>query len=100
MLKNIATLAALLLLASGTMAADLATRHHLPTAPSTTECLACHAQGDYAKLAEKTQALTPNPHRSHMGDLECQSCHAWKGDLHLLCNDCHHFTYEKKAKAK
>ena len=58
--------------------------------PADAECLACHG-GTYAKLAESTRNLTPNPHDSHMADVQCSACHRWKGASRLMCSDCHSF---------
>lgn len=61
-------------------------------------CKQCH--GDYDKLAKMTANLDPNPHHSHLGDVNCTDCH--KPDLakpQIVCNDCHKFTIRKKAAA-
>lgn len=64
------------------------------------QCKACH--GDYSKLAKMTENLDPNPHHSHLGDVNCTDCH--KPDQEkpqLVCNQCHKFTIrEKKTAAK
>ncbi len=60
------------------------------------QCKACH--GDYAKLAAATAKLEPNPHRNHLGDVNCVECH--KPDQAkpvLMCNQCHKFTLREKA---
>ena len=63
------------------------------------QCKACH--GDYAKLAEKTKNLDPKPHKSHLGDVDCQECHkADKAKPELTCNQCHKFTIRTKEAAK
>jgi fumarate reductase flavoprotein subunit len=50
-------------------------------------CLGCH--GDYPKVAEKTKKLDPNPHDSHLGEIECGQCHhAHKASV-LVCAGCH-----------
>ena len=55
------------------------------------QCMQCH--GDYTKLAEQTAHLDPNPHRSHMGEVNCTECHAKdRAEPELMCNSCHHFT--------
>ena len=36
------------------------------------QCKACH--GDYSKLAKMTENLDPNPHHSHLGDVNCTDC--------------------------
>jgi fumarate reductase flavoprotein subunit len=50
-------------------------------------CLGCH--GDYQKVAAKTDKLDPNPHDSHLGEIDCGKCHhAHKPSL-IACNECH-----------
>ena len=50
-------------------------------------CLGCH--GDYPKVAAKTNKLDPNPHDSHLGEIECGQCHhAHKASV-LVCAGCH-----------
>jgi len=54
-----------------------------------TVCLGCH--GDYGKVAAKTNQLDPNPHDSHLGEIECGKCHhAHKASVNF-CNECHQF---------
>ena len=74
------------------------------------QCMKCH--GDYAKLAEKTmmtpmvrsrsaKMLDPNPHFSHLGEVNCEDCHkADKAKPELMCNTCHQFKVRAKAAAK
>ena len=61
----------------------------MPSKPTQTACLACH--GSYAELAKRTATLKPNPHDSHMGDLECTVCHKAHKQSKVYCNDCHTF---------
>ena len=57
------------------------------------QCMACH--GDYQKLAKATEKLTPNPHASHLGDVNCEDCHkADKAQPELMCNQCHQFAFK------
>jgi fumarate reductase flavoprotein subunit len=50
-------------------------------------CLGCH--GDYGKVAAKTNKLDPNPHNSHLGEVDCGKCHhAHKASVNA-CNECH-----------
>ena len=58
-----------------------------------TKCLQCHVS--YDKLAEATKDIKPNPHKSHLGAVNCTECH--KADKpsrqpELMCNTCHNFT--------
>ena len=36
------------------------------------QCMQCH--GDYDKLAKQTADLVPNPHHSHLGQVNCEDC--------------------------
>ena len=61
------------------------------------QCMKCH--GDYEKLGAQTADLVPNPHKSHLGAVNCEDCH--KANLSkpvLMCNECHNFTITKKQK--
>ena len=55
-------------------------------------CFKCHI--GYSKLAERTNKITPNPHESHLGYLECVACH----HIHKLsedyCRECHKFGFK------
>ena len=52
-------------------------------------CLGCH--GDYTKMAAKTSKIDPNPHASHLGEIDCAKCHhAHKASVNV-CNACHQF---------
>ena len=76
----------------------------LPSAPALlnrpspkSQCLQCHQS--YDALAEKTKNLEPNPHKSHLGAVNCVECH--KADKpskqpELMCNSCHNFTLKAK----
>lgn len=58
------------------------------------QCLSCH--GSYEALADKTEKLTPNPHRSHLGAVNCEECHkADSKQTELMCNQCHNFSYKQ-----
>lgn len=65
------------------------------------ECMKCH--GDYKALAKATSDYVPNPHYSHMGEVNCIECHkpAEAADApQPMCNSCHKFKFEKKAAGK
>ena len=97
-------LAAGLALSSAPMAADmtLAQMHGKMWPKSTgfatkTQCLKCHVS--YEALAERTKNVSPNPHVSHQGAVNCEDCH--KANLSkpvLMCNQCHNFTIRKDGK--
>ena len=60
------------------------------------QCLQCHQS--YDALAEKTKNLEPNPHKSHLGAVNCVECH--KADKpskqpELMCNSCNNFTLRR-----
>lgn len=58
-------------------------------APTTQDCMTCH--GSYKDVAGKTGSLRPNPHDSHMGELECTVCHKGHQQQTVFCNQCHTF---------
>jgi DnaJ-class molecular chaperone len=51
------------------------------------QCFQCH--GSYAKVAGKTKDLSPNPHDSHLGELECDVCHVGHKPNQFYCKTCH-----------
>lgn len=60
------------------------------------QCMQCH--GDYDKLGQQTANLVPNPHKSHLGQVNCEDCHkANQSKPVLMCNECHNFTIKKTA---
>lgn len=57
------------------------------------QCLTCHVS--YQDLAKKTEKLSPNPHWSHLGAVNCEDCHKPNAKQpELMCNDCHNFSYK------
>lgn len=52
------------------------------------KCTSCH--GDLAKLASRT-AGEINPHKSHLGQINCTSCHAGHEASVSYCSNCHDF---------
>ena len=59
---------------------------------TTAVCIQCH--GDRAKLGEQTQKVIPNPHDSHVGDVECELCHHAHKPSENYCGNCHEFGYK------
>ena len=65
----------------------------LPTLGDTVEndrCLVCH--GSYDSLAEKTKPeIFPerNPHKSHLGVINCTVCHFAHSESKAYCLECH-----------
>jgi Cytochrome c3 len=49
-------------------------------------CLGCH--GDYSKVVAKTSKINPNPHDSHLGEIECEKCHHSHKPSVNACNAC------------
>lgn len=60
-----------------------------PKPPEMTVCLGCH--GPYDKLAARGEKLEPNPHMSHLGELECDNCHHGHKPSTDYCARCHTF---------
>lgn len=66
-------------------------------------CIDCH--GTLADMAEVTNADHINPHDSHLGDINCTSCHAGHEPSVTYCSNCHVFdgmeiSHNNGAKAK
>ena len=52
-------------------------------------------------IAKATAKIEPNPHFSHLGEVNCQECHVGaKAKPELMCNSCHNFTLREKAAKK
>ena len=71
--------------------------------PAMKSCLECHAS--YAALATATaptdvdpadKESSANPHDSHMGQIDCYSCHKTHSQSELICAECHSFEFEPK----
>ncbi|MHA1559768.1 MAG: cytochrome c3 family protein, partial [Alphaproteobacteria bacterium] len=63
----------------------------LPADLSAAVCLDCH--GTFAEVAGRTDATFPNPHESHLGDLDCNSCHRAHAQPMDYCEQCHSFGF-------
>jgi nitrate/TMAO reductase-like tetraheme cytochrome c subunit len=59
----------------------------LPLTYTDTMCLQCHIS--YKHLANSTDFLAKNPHKSHNGELACKTCHVSHGDQIDYCSQCH-----------
>jgi len=55
-------------------------------------CFKCHI--GYLKLAERTNKITPNPHKSHIGNLECIACHHIHKASEDYCGECHNIGFK------
>jgi len=51
------------------------------------QCVNCH--GGYAEMANP--ALKFDPHTSHLGDINCTTCHKGHDAPQFYCNNCHSF---------
>jgi hypothetical protein len=54
------------------------------------KCLDCH--GPIDQLAQKTEPADfkdRNPHRSHLGEIDCTVCHKAHGESKIYCLQCH-----------
>lgn len=60
-----------------------------PTAKSvpTAKCLSCHT--NYEHLAALTEKVDPNPHKSHLGPIDCGNCHHQHTVSANYCGQCH-----------
>lgn len=55
-------------------------------------CMTCHAdtwERDVAALENYEEYGGYNPHDSHMGELDCGTCHSLHGESTYLCGTCH-----------
>lgn len=50
-------------------------------------CLRCH--GDYKLMGERTADVFPNPHASHLGEVDCRLCHKMHKESLNYCDECH-----------
>jgi hypothetical protein len=63
---------------------------YFPEGPaSMTACMECH--GSYSGLSVTTGDADPNPHASHLGEIDCGLCHKSHEDSVLVCNQCHNY---------
>lgn len=52
-------------------------------------CVGCH--GDLDEMAEVTAKGEINPHKSHLGQINCTACHGGHEPSAIYCNNCHSF---------
>ncbi len=73
---------------------DQCHRENPPSSPVPTPiCFQCH--GSYEKLAEQTENTKPhNPHASHEGNLDCETCHHVHKPSVNYCAKCHTFGFK------
>ena len=60
------------------------------------KCTMCHNPADVAKKTEKEGM--PNPHKSHLGDVQCTACHSGHNPSVAYCSNCHDFPSMKDMK--
>jgi len=51
------------------------------------KCLSCH--GSYEQLGLQTAAVDPNPHKTHLGEIDCLYCHHQHRSSANYCAQCH-----------
>jgi hypothetical protein len=59
---------------------------------TTANCTKCHI--GYSKLIEQTKKIIPNPHDSHIVNLECVACHHIHKPSEDYCGECHNFGFK------
>jgi hypothetical protein len=59
---------------------------------TTANCIKCHIS--YSKLIEQTKKIIPNPHDSHVVNLECVACHHSHKPSEDYCGECHNFGFK------
>ena len=60
------------------------------------KCTTCHNPADLAKKTAKGEQ--PNPHKSHIGDIQCTACHSGHSQSVAYCTNCHDFPSMKEMK--
>lgn len=60
------------------------------------QCAICH--GSLEQMGIKTSSQTPNPHKSHIGQMQCTACHSGHVPSVAYCTNCHDFPTLNKMK--
>lgn len=60
------------------------------------QCAICH--GSLEQMGTKTSSQTPNPHKSHIGQMQCTACHSGHVPGVAYCTNCHDFPTLNKMK--
>lgn len=60
------------------------------------QCAICH--GSLEQMGTKTSSQTPNPHKSHIGQMQCTACHSGHDPSVAYCTNCHDFPTLNKMK--
>jgi nitrate/TMAO reductase-like tetraheme cytochrome c subunit len=56
-------------------------------------CLDCH---DFDEVKSKTDFEQSNPHDSHNGEQECNTCHNMHQESQVMCEECHTFDWTEE----
>ena len=60
------------------------------------QCAICH--GSLEQMGTKTSSQIPNPHKSHIGQMQCTACHSCHVPSVAYCTNCHDFPTLNKMK--
>lgn len=60
------------------------------------QCAICH--GALEQMGTKTSSQIPNPHKSHIGQMQCTACHSGHVPSVAYCTNCHDFPTLNKMK--
>lgn len=60
------------------------------------QCAICH--GSLEQMGTKTSSQTLNPHKSHIGQMQCTACHSGHVPSVAYCTNCHDFPTLNKMK--
>lgn len=60
------------------------------------QCAICHESLE--QMGTKTSSQTPNPHKSHIGQMQCTACHSGHVPSVAYCTNCHDFPTLNKMK--
>ena len=60
------------------------------------QCAICH--GSLEQMGAKTNSQSPNPHKSHIGQMQCTACHSGHVPSVAYCTNCHDFPSLNKMK--
>ena len=60
------------------------------------QCVICH--GSLEQMGAETSTQSPNPHKSHIGQMQCTACHSGHVPSVAYCTNCHDFPSLNKMK--
>ena len=62
----------------------------METTVETDSCLGCHdSYENLAKLTVNEECAEKNPHKSHLGEVDCTVCHKGHAPSQAYCLQCH-----------